>query len=409
MPDQTDEATSVEATFEPDLERKALASWSRLSDFANEWFYEPDLEVLEIALSVGMAHYFRADKPIWLMILGSPGSGKTALTLTCLEALPYATTQDDLSSSTFLSGLAMGKENQFSLLHNIGTESDRSGILLFPDFTTFMTKHSEERDAILGQLRRIYDGKFDRRLGNGALEWEGKVTIIAAATPEVERNYTMQRNMGERFMQVRWPRGDGIKQASKAIQQIEHENFIRKELMRLTKDFIFPGGAAPKPLPMFKDFESVGAVHLAELVARLRVHVPRERDGRREIADVPPEAEAPTRIIKAMGQLTRARATAFHRPEVGPPDFKVARRIALDSIPPLRRRIFEICLKAQDGEIGQVELLKQVGAPRTTTLRGAEDLEAIGALTSVETIERKWLVSDQFREYTRLASPILGL
>lgn len=392
-----------------DLEAKAQASWQKLADFSNQWFHEPDMEVLEIAVSVAMAHYFRTDKPIWLMILGSPGSGKTSHTLTCLEALPFSYTQDDLSSSTFLSGLTMGKENQFSLLHNIGTPADRSGILLFPDFTTFMTKHAEERDQILGQLRRIYDGHFDRTLGNGSLVWDGKVTIVAAATPEVERNYTMNRNMGERFMQVRWPRGDGLMQGAKALLQVEHEDFIKSELQRLTKEFILPDGQQPKPLPMFTKFEQLGAIHLAELVARLRVHVPRERDGRREIADVPPEAEAPTRIIKAMGQLTRARATAFHRSEVGLPDFKVARRIALDSIPPLRRRIFEHVLKASSGEIGQVDLIKACKAPRTTVLRCAEDMEAIGCLESYETIEKKWLVSDQFKEYVALASPILNL
>jgi hypothetical protein len=208
-------------------------------------------------------------------------------------------------------------------------------------------------------------------------------------------------------MQVRWPRGNGIEQAKSAIKQVEHENFIRETLRELTSAFIFPEGRAPRPLPMFQDYEAIGAVHLAELVARLRVHVPRERDHSRAIAEAPPEAESPTRIIKAMGQLARARATAFSKEKVELSDFRVSRRIAIDSLPPLRRTVFEAVLK---GEIGQTDLIKAVGAPRTTCIRTAEDLEAIGCLESYEKgIERRWLVSDQFKELSQKASPLLNL
>lgn len=390
-----------------DREIRAREQWQRLVDFANEWFHEPDMEVVETSVSVAMAHYFRQDKPIWLMILGPPGSGKTSIPLTCLEALPYSYSQDDLSSSTFLSGLALGEKNQFSLLHNIGTPEDRSGILLFPDFTTFLSKRAEEKEQVMGQLRRIYDGEFDRTIGNGRFTWEGKVTIVAAATPQVESAWASQRNLGERFMQVRWPRGNGIEQAKKAIKQVEHETFIRNTLRELTHAFIFPDDRAPSPLPMFDDYEGVGAVHLAELVARLRVHVARERDHRREILDAPPEAESPTRIIKAMGQLARARATAFSKPKVDIRDFVVSRRVALDSIPPLRRAILDI---VAEGEIGTVDIIRKLGAPRTTVARGCEDLEAIGCLVSWENgIERRWKVSDQFQDLLDRAKPILSL
>lgn len=364
------------------------------------------MEVVEVAIACAIAHYFRNDKPIWLMILGAPGTGKTSLVLSCLEALPYATVQDDLSTSTFLSGLALGEKNQFSLLHNIGTPKDRSGILLFPDFTTFMTKRQEERSQVMGQLRRIYDGEFDRTIGNGRLSWKGKVTIIAAATPEVERHWTLQRNMGERFVQVRWARGDGIEQAKQAVKQVASEDQIANDLRQLTTEFLFPNKQQPVPLPMFVDYEGIGALHLAEFVACLRVHVPRENDGRREIQGVPPEPEAPTRIIKAMGQLARARATAFAKEQVDLEDFRIARRVALDSIPPLRKVIFDSLLPEQ--ELGQVELLRRVAAPRSTVLRAAEDMEAIGCLDSYEQgVERKWLVTPRFRDLIEKARPLL--
>lgn len=387
--------------------QKALDKWQRIADFGNKWFHEPDMEVLETAVSTAMAHYFKNDKPIWLMILGAPGSGKTSFILTCLEALPMSYSQDDLSTSTFLSGLSLGEKNQFSLLHNIGKEGDRSGILLFPDFTTFMSKRSEEREQVMGQLRRIYDGEFDRSIGNGRLTWKGKVTIIAAATPAVDSIWALQRNMGERFMQVRWPRGNGIEQAKKAIDQVEHEVEIKKQLQDLTAAFLFPDGTAPLPIPMFKDYEAIGAVHLAELVARLRVHVYREREGRREIAGAAPEAESPTRIIKAMGQLARARATAFSKDVVELSDFRIARRVALDSIPPLRKKVLDVLLPH---EIGNAELMKLVGAPRATTIRIAEDMEAMGCLLSYEMgVERRWMVTDEFKELVERAGPILAL
>lgn len=389
---------------------QALERWTAIGQFINKWFHQPDMEAVEVSISAAIAHYFRKDAPVWLMILGAPGTGKTSILISCLQALPFSYVQDDLTSSTFLSGLSLGEKNQFSLLHQIGTPTDRSGILLFPDFTTFMTKRSEEREQVMGQLRRIYDGEFDRTTGTGRLSWEGKVTIIAAATPEVERHWTLQRNMGERFLQVRWARGDGISQAEQAVRQVEHERDIAQELRRLTEAFIFPDRSTPRPLPMFTDYRGIGALHLAEYVARMRVHVPRERDGRREIMGRAPDAEAPTRIIKAMGQLARAHATAFQKDAVELSDFKVSRRIALDSVPVMRKCVMDVLL-AEPGELGQMELIRRLGSvARTTAVRSFEDMEALGALESNERgVERLWRVTDEFRDLANHAGPILEL
>ena len=382
-------------------ELQAEARWNELENQLNDWFHEPDTEALRLALAVAVSHYFKSDDPVWLMILGPPGTGKTSVTITALSALEEAQMLDDLTPTTLLSGYKKGN----SFLHQIGTPEDRSAIILMPDFGTFTSKRDEIKKEIAGQLRRVYDGEFDRATGAGQkLEWEGKVTLIVAATPAAERSWAVMRDLGERFMQVRWPRGDGVSQALQAHRQIGREKDIKRGVKDLTRKLVDTNTLTPVMTP--PEVVASGVVNLAEMIALLRGHVVREVGYKRDIVDVP-QPEGPTRIMKSLAQVARGHATIFRRQEVTGQDFKIARRLALDSIPPVRKAILDEMIRS--GEIGWASLVRATELPPSTISRNCEELEALGVLLVDENkVEKSYRLTDSFAELVTKAAPILN-
>jgi Cdc6-like AAA superfamily ATPase len=406
---------STLAVGTPQVEQlQALDRWSELINYLNEKFYKPDIEALEVALSVAISHYFKQQESVWLMILGPPSTGKTSVLMGALGALQETYQLDDLTPTTLLSGWSEGKDKQgkrkrdCSLLNNIGIEGARDGILLMADFTCFMSKRVEERQAIAGQLRRVYDGEFDRFTGMGdRLEWKGKVTMMVCGTPAVESAWALMRDLGERFMQVRWDRGDGISQARIAAKQIGSERQIKADIRRMTTDFVDYPTLTPVLTHPSAIEESV--VYLAEIVARCRGHVKRET-GSKEILEVQ-EPEGPTRAMKALAQVARAHATLFRKADVDQDDFRVSKRLAMDSLPPTRRKILESIANYPDGQVGWANLCRLTGVPPTTLTRNAEDLIALGILSvdAQDRVEKTYEFSEEFKEIWQRATPILRL
>jgi hypothetical protein len=366
-----------------------LDRWTDLSDHLNHWFYKPDLEALECCLSAAVAHYESCD-PVWLFILGPSGSGKTSVLVTCLSALPGSTILGDLTPKTFLSGSGQGEK---SLLFQV-----QRPMFLFKDFTTIMSKRDEDKREIASQLREVFDGHFVKNTGNGKpLEWKGKATVFAAATPALERAWAIHRELGERFMQVRWAKSNSLAIAAAARRQIGHESEIRATMLKLTHEFFMGTPPMTRPLPHITDVMELCIDRLAACVAMLRSQVIRDSHGSRDILSAA-QTEEPTRIAKALTTLARCHSALFRRDEVDYSDYLIARRVALDSIPQTRSQIMQ-ALPAE-GSIALTDLAKFSGAIRATVEWNLDEMEALGIMEfdrdPMNPLQHQWKLTDSF-------------
>ena len=116
---------------------------------------DPDL--VDVVLGAYAAHFLN-DEPVWLLVVGPPSSAKSEL-VRLLYRAPRAYPLSSLTARTFASGLTAEGEEP-SLLARLKDE-----VLLFKDFTTVLELHREERQALLAQLREIYDGRYDQTWG----------------------------------------------------------------------------------------------------------------------------------------------------------------------------------------------------------------------------------------------------
>lgn len=155
-----------------------------------------DPDVLPVMLGAMAAHRF-GGTPVWLLLVAPLSGTKTEL-IRALERVPGTYFLSDLTARTFASGLETHRADP-SLLARLQEE-----VLLFKDFTTVLEMHREERQAILAQLREIYDGRFDKPWGTGKeLHWKGRLGFIAGVTPIIDSHHSVLAVLGARFVMLR--------------------------------------------------------------------------------------------------------------------------------------------------------------------------------------------------------------
>ena len=150
-----------------------------------------DKFILQVVFATIVGNALIDREPVWLMIV-APSSGGKSTVLAPLSAIPTCFPIDDLTEKTLLSGFKGKKET--SLLKIIG-----SGIMVFSDFTSILTKNPKSLGEILTQLKLVYDRKVTKYTGLGGTGWEGKIGVAAASTPDIYTYMEYGRSMGERF------------------------------------------------------------------------------------------------------------------------------------------------------------------------------------------------------------------
>src|SRR5882672_3692632 len=376
----------------------SLDKWSSLSTFCSEWFYKPDMTAIKVILIAIAAQFDPHSEPIWIFLNGPSGSGKTAIGINPMMGLPNITSVDSLTVHTFLSGY-IGSANA-GLLKQIGP----SGTILFPDFTTFLSLREENRRELASQLRRIFDGKLDMK--NGAKtgdSWEGKITIIAAVTPIIERYWGLLREMGDRFLQVRWPRLHGPSVAAASRRHQGREKFIANGLLTRTTDFFTSPRINYNSIPDVNDIQGDQLAALSELVCYLRAQVSREATGNREIRDIP-QIEQTGRVGKGLPAIVRYSALIMRRDHIIDDDMTIAKRVAIDCLPHTRSSI--ITAIPPDDSIGAVDLMKLTNINESTLRWNMDELEALGVIIKdTGGVETSYRMSAHIREMWKIAFP----
>ncbi|MDE2098762.1 MAG: hypothetical protein KGL39_16020 [Patescibacteria group bacterium] len=347
MPDSTAPApltSSAPSAASPSSSSPSVA-WAALISYLREWFDLSDsaVEAFKAVFLAALVHSIPECEPVWCMVTGVPGSGKTSVAIRCLSAFPGAYVMSGISENTLLSSFGNSKKQrkESSLLHRLGPTPR----ILIKDFTTLLSKREHVRDEVFAQLRELHDGQLRSDRGNGeSVEWQGKATVIAAVTPAVERKWDAMRELGERFLLVRWPKGDPFVTGRLARRQgdktIEGSGAMRIKAtqLRLTSALIstFQSRLADPPVVSPEIGERLDA--LAEIVGMTRAQVIRDSHGKRSVIDIC-AYEATSRVSSALQSIAIGAAMLHGVGEVGESELALARRVALDTIPIRRARI----------------------------------------------------------------------
>lgn len=343
--------------------------WNEFRAYLNQWFYLPDMEAVSAVLAIATSHYVSQSDPAWAFIVGPSGSGKTSIGIQCCSKIPGAFVESDVSPKSFISHKGTGPKSKPSgLLIEMGA----SGIILFKDFTSILSKRDEDRAQIIGALREIYDGNWKHRTGMmGATPWVGRVTCLAATTPAIEDFWSIHRDLGERFVTIRWPFHGSERINEFADRQFGHEREIKTKVADYGARMVACAkGRTVTSLPE-KWRKKISGLALS--VARLRGVVSRAKHDRNIIERHAIEESG--RLHKSLSLIMSAHGAMFQR-EPDERDFQIARRVARDTVPP-NRAAFLSGFFPTEPKLKRSEI---TGLRAATVARIGEDLEELGVI-----------------------------
>lgn len=346
---------------------------SQVEETFRRWLHLPDLGPLYALLGAIAANRLEGD-PVWMLLVGPPGGGKTEL-LNTLSKVPNTHPAATITEAALLSGVPK-KEHDAAAKGGLLREIGDFGIIVAKDFGSVLSMNRDARAALLAALREVYDGSWTRYVGADGgrmLHWEGKVGFVGGVTPTIDRHHAVMGAMGERFILYRLPEPDPELQAWHALKHAGREKEMRNELAAATLNLISNAAAQPDALT---DEDEKRLISMAILTVKARSAI--ERDGYTRDIELIPEPEAPTRLIIVLRRLLQGLDAIGLERETS---WKVIAKAALDSIPAIRLACLRILYDASPELRDTNEIAGQISYPASTTRRALEDLTAHGLTT----------------------------
>ena len=364
----------------------------------SKYLHLDDPWVVDVALA-SIVTNLSGEEPFWLLLVNPPSTGKTELVQMFKEVETCAWLAE-VTENTFLSGLkgdspdkgAMS-DRRNSLLYrwtdpNIRGDQSLIRTILIQDLTGLITVDRKKRDAVLGQLRQIYDGRLVKSTGMGDdLLWEGYLGLFGAVPPAIDDVAELNSILGERFVLYRPLRTNVEAEAMKAL--LRKEAPWRDRIAVKTQQAVAQAeqGLAQVKIPgRFNERLSA----LAQFTAMGRTGV--QRNGYSKDITSLPAPEGPGRLIRQFLKLLQGLCAVWDRIRPTECELAVLAKVARDSIPAIRLpRIEALYLEPQCKET----LSQTTGIPQSTLFYRLEDLKV---LRIAREVDEGWSLTDDFQK-----------
>ena len=369
-----------------------IAELGHCLDIYRHWLHLPDDDQVIAALGAVAANLLSGD-PLWLLFVGPPGSGKTE-TIQPLAVLPYIHSAATFTEAALLSGVAK-KEHENGATGGLLRQIGGFGIILAKDLSGVLSMNRDARAQVLAALREVYDGSWHRPVGTGGgkvLSWTGKAGLVGAVTPSIDRHHAVMGALGERFILYRLTVDDPRAQARRRLGNRGQERKIRDELSQAVAAVLAVVETDTPPRPITDD-EVDRLVDLSHFVVKARTAV--ERDGYDREVVVMPEAEAPGRLVGALGAfLSGLEAVGADQLTA----WRIVTKSGWDCVPDIRRRLIQAVREKPEARTS--DLVTTTGVPKATTARALEDLALLHLVDGIKASEQdnaawRWSLSEE--------------
>jgi hypothetical protein len=345
---------------------------AQVEDVYARWLHDSDRVTTRVVHAIYVANMILPGDPVWMFLVGGSGLGKTER-LVPLGVMPHVILASSVKGEAALLSATPRKDRAEHAHGGLLRRIEPKGVLVLKDFTSILEMSRDERGRVLAALREVYDGRWDREVGTDGgqtLTFVGKCGLIAGCTTAIDKAHAVMSEMGPRSLFVRLPPADLGKIAGSALGHMGREAEMRRQLADATAGLLthLPG----RPHDVDADVRAA-LIALASLTSQARSPVRRDHQGEIELVL---DAEAPTRIIKQLGQLWRACGVlGLSRGE----SWEVVVRAGIDSIPKLRGTVIGY-LASRPEPADTTTVAIRVVHPSRTVRRTLEDLAAHGVV-----------------------------
>jgi hypothetical protein len=307
---------------------------------------------LVAALAVAVSKQLDDEDPLWMILAGASGSGKTEAIQ--LPALVADSRVDELTRAGLLSWTKDKKPRRSGLL----TQIPSSAFVTISDFSTVVTMGDREaRARMFGILRVVYDGRVTRALGgqpagqDEVLDWEGHLTLLAGATHVIDTHFSHEAALGERWLIFRVEESDAARARSRALFSVKREQIpeARRRAQELARELVL---SARRRIPrQLGEAARDRILDAATLCAHARTGVTFEGTGRNRVPIGYPAPEEPMRLAGQLDRLARC-LIALGLAEEQAAAFAV--RAACDSVPLARFRALREVAESPEATVASV-------------------------------------------------------
>lgn len=347
-------------TFEQTLQ--VFRKWLRMT---------PDLEDALLALfAVVFSNQVEGD-PLWLFLVGPPGSGKSELLCSMMRLAETGDVffQSSVSAKQLVSGWKDTKGTKDpSMIPRMMNKTT-----VFKDWTEMLAGNQQTLEETYSLLRGAYDGHVFKPFGNGVTrEYHGRFSLLAGVTNIIHGHSTVA--LGERFMKFQL--SPMTMQSTKslleaALRGVAHEETKNKALQEATLAFMdrdVPKLSITKMLP--KEYWT-RIIALAEIVSILRHQVTRDFHQDVQFHQSP---EVGTRLVKQLGKLAMGVAFTLGKAKVDDKAFRIVERVAFDTAIGFNLDIVQAAMDLGGDNFSVSELALQSSLPESTVRRRMEDM-----------------------------------
>ena len=284
--------------------------------------------MLDAVFGTVMVHRLPGD-PLWLLIVGAPGDGKTEIIRASSEH-PDIYPVSSLSPNALISGYITDGPDP-SLLPKLDGK-----VLVIKDFTAILQMQRDARNEVISMLRDCYYGEACRVFGTGETKrYKSRFGLIAAVTPVIDDYSSINAMLGERFLRFRLATdNNNLKKIDKAMANTANEDRMRAELSQAALGVL----AQESKIPEIPSATEDRIKHLANLLATARSEVSRDAKGMVTYVPVP---EVGTRVVKQLKKLALGVGMARAQATVDDDIYQIVAHVALDSLPSMRCRLLK--------------------------------------------------------------------
>lgn len=322
--------------------------------------------------------------PFSLVYVDVPSSGKTiALNFfSKINELIYAT--DNFTPASFVSHSANTKREQLG--KNDMLPQIRYKVLMVRDLAPIFAKKDENVQEMLGILIRVLDGEgLETNSGlHGKRGYVGDYLfmMLSASTTIRPRIWKAMGNLGSRLFFVNI---DGKKKDIPTLAKQLKNSCKEKELLcrDVTENFIktiwsknLNGITWDKETDELHYLEIIA--NFADILARLRsaLNVWEDQIGSKKYNHTQPITEMPDRLVQLLYNLARGHSVICGRKKINEEDLQIVRRVALDSAPPNRSKIFKHLI-LNKGRLKTSDIEKIINCSKTMALIRMQELEIL--------------------------------
>ncbi len=343
-----------------------------------------------LVMATCISHLIDAKTPLWLMFVGVPSSAKTEIAR-MIGFTHWVFFLDAITENAFVSG---SRSDQADLLPILNGKC-----LVVKDFTTTLSQREEVVRKILGDLTSIYDDSFVKHSpSRGTIEYHSFFAILGCVTPQaLNRHQRYMNQIGPRFMFYRMPSSSN-EEVDKSLEVLWSGNDLKKRFAETQKQVsAYCTNLLPQLGQLKADLEkeSNEAIwclnHLAKFIARARgmvitrsaEFINGEGEKIQFYEPVEIQIEEPFRALQQLRVLVRALAIVQQKKSVGVEELRIAKDVALSSMPADRSLLLSVIL-TENKEWSAKEISQALGISHRTALRQMDELVSLKILIKRE-------------------------